>query len=83
MLPVLLTTDAPHGGGICFLQLNLIQLLRGIVSCEHLYRQTPTVPPAAAKARQRTKIPPSLSSIQCFGALSLFKCFFGPRTIFK
>merc|ERR1719478_595924 len=25
------------------------------------------------------KIPPSLSSIQCFGALSLFKCFVGPR----
>ena len=27
-----------------------------------------------------TKTPPSLSSIQCFGAWSLFKCFRGPRT---
>lgn len=26
-----------------------------------------------------TKTPPSLSSIQCFGALIRFKCFFGPR----
>jgi hypothetical protein len=25
-----------------------------------------------------TNAPPSLSSIQCFGALSLFKCFFKP-----
>jgi len=24
-------------------------------------------------------MPPSLSSIQCFGALSRFRCFFGPR----
>jgi len=28
---------------------------------------------------QLTKTPPSLSSIQCFGALIRFKCFFGPR----
>jgi hypothetical protein len=26
----------------------------------------------------RTKAPPSLSSIQCFGALSRFICFFNP-----
>jgi hypothetical protein len=26
-----------------------------------------------------TKAPPNLSSIQCLGALSLFKCFFKPR----
>jgi hypothetical protein len=29
----------------------------------------------------RTKTPPSLSSIQCLGAFSLFMCFLGPRTI--
>lgn len=28
-----------------------------------------------------TKMPPSLSNIQCLGAFSLFICFLGPRTI--
>lgn len=28
-----------------------------------------------------TKIPPSLSNIQCLGALRRLRCFFGPRTI--
>ena len=32
-----------------------------------------------ARFRERTKMPPSLSSIQCFGALSRFRCFLGPR----
>jgi len=32
---------------------------------------------------QLTKIPPSLSSIQCLGALSLLRCFFGPRGILE
>ena len=31
------------------------------------------------KGRQRTKMPPSLSSIQWLGALRRFRCFFGPR----
>jgi hypothetical protein len=30
-----------------------------------------------------TKMPPSLSNIQWDGALSLFMCFFGPRTYAK
>ena len=31
------------------------------------------------RRKKLTKIPPSLSSIQCFGALMRFKCFVGPR----
>lgn len=40
--------------------------------------QTITVHPPSAGL---TKIPPSLSSIQCLGAFSRFRCFLGPRTM--
>jgi len=32
----------------------------------------------ARKVGSLTKAPPSLSSIQCLGALSLLRCFFNP-----
>lgn len=59
-----------------------ILLLLHIETLRSLHKgEDPQQPSQQPWGQERTKIPPSLSSIQCLGALSLFKCFFGPRTM--